>query len=63
MIGATTSFGGAYISYFLDGATGGIIVALQTAIFLIAFTFAPKHGLLAAKAKARAALRAKDAAA
>ncbi|WP_050929562.1 metal ABC transporter permease [Aestuariivita boseongensis] len=55
-IGAGTSFFGAYASYFLDGATGGIIVTLQTLIFLLAFTFAPKHGLLAARRKARAAL-------
>ena len=55
-IGTGTSFTGAYISYFLDGATGGIIVCLQTLIFLAAFIFAPQHGLLAAKAKARVAL-------
>lgn len=56
-IGAVTSFLGAYISYFLDGATGGVIVVLQTAIFLATFVLAPKHGLLAARAKARAALK------
>lgn len=56
-IGAGSSFSGAYISYFLDGATGGIIVTLQTLIFLLAFVFAPTHGLLAARRKARAALR------
>ena len=55
-IGAATSFTGAYLSYFLDGATGGIIVVLQTLIFLTAFLFAPKHGYLASRAKARAAL-------
>ncbi|MFB9224827.1 metal ABC transporter permease [Paracoccus cavernae] len=55
-IGASTSFVGAYLSYFLDGATGGIIVLLQTLIFLAAFVWAPKYGLLAARAKARAAL-------
>lgn len=55
-IGAVTSFVGAYASYFLDGATGGIIVVLQTVIFLVTFLVAPKHGLLAAKRKARAAL-------
>ena len=55
-IGAVTSFLGAYLSYFLDGATGGIIVVLQTLIFLTAFLFAPKHGYLASRAKARAAL-------
>ncbi|MGR3373369.1 metal ABC transporter permease [Pseudooceanicola nanhaiensis] len=56
-IGALTSFFGAYASYFLDGATGGIIVTLQTLIFLGAFLLAPKHGLLAARRKAAAALR------
>ena len=62
-IGAMTSFSGAYASYFLDGATGGIIVSLQTAIFLLAFVFAPKHGVLATRKKARSALRDGEAAA
>lgn len=55
-IGSITSFVGAYVSYFLDGATGGVIVCLQTLLFLAAFVFAPKHGLLAAKRRARLAL-------
>ncbi len=57
-IGAITSAVGAYISYFLDGATGGVIVVLQTAIFLLAFFFAPKHGMLAARRRATEALEA-----
>ncbi|CDZ33908.1 Iron transport protein, inner membrane component [Neorhizobium galegae bv. officinalis] len=56
IIGSITSFVGAYASYFLDGATGGIIVVLQTAIFLIAFFLAPKHGMLAARRRAAEAL-------
>ena len=48
-IGAVTSIVGAYLSFFLDGATGGVIVSLQTALFLLAFLFAPKHGMLAAR--------------
>lgn len=59
-IGAITSFVGAYASYFLNGATGGIIVTLQTVIFLVTFVVAPKHGLLAARRKAKAALVAND---
>ena len=55
-IGAATSFVGAYASYFVDGATGGIIVVLQTAIFLAAFFFAPKHGMIAARRRAARAL-------
>ena len=56
-IGAITSAVGAYLSYFLDGATGGVIVLLQTLVFLAAFVLAPTHGLLAARSRARAALR------
>lgn len=50
-IGVSTSVVGAYLSYFLDGATGGVIVVLQTLVFLTAFIFAPRHGLLAARRK------------
>lgn len=57
-IGALTSLVGAYLSFYLDGATGGLIVSLQTAVFLAAFLLAPKHGYLAGRARARAALRA-----
>ncbi len=57
-IGAASSFIGAYASYFFDGATGGIIVMLQTIIFLFAFFLAPKHGYLAARRRAREALEA-----
>lgn len=56
VIGALTSFVGAYASYFLDGATGGVIVTLQTMVFLTAFWFAPKHGMLAARRKSAATL-------
>ncbi len=59
-IGTATSFMGAYVSYFLDGATGGIIVVAQTLIFLTAFIFAPKHGMLASRARARANLSAEE---
>jgi len=57
-LGVTTSFAGAYISYFLDGATGGVIVCLQTLLFLLAFVFAPKHGLLASRRRQRVAVEA-----
>ncbi|KAB2943202.1 metal ABC transporter permease [Hyphomicrobium sp.] len=54
-IGAGTSLVGAYISYFLDGATGGVIVTLQTLLFLAAFYLAPKHGVIAAGRRRSAA--------
>lgn len=58
IIGAVSSFMGAYLSYFIDGATGGIIVVLQAMVFMLAFVFAPKHGYLAARYKARQITRA-----
>lgn len=54
-LGAGTSFFGAYLSYFLDGATGGVIVVLQTTIFVLAFLFAPRHGMLATRRRRIAA--------
>jgi manganese/iron transport system permease protein len=56
-IGSLSSFFGAYISYFLDGATGGVIICLQTSVFILAFFFAPKHGLLASRRRAAEALK------
>lgn len=55
-IGTLSSFIGAYLSYFLNGATGGVIICLQTLVFALAFLFAPKHGLLAARRRAAEAL-------
>lgn len=49
-LGTTTSAMGAYISYFLDANPGGLIVTIQTLVFLSAFIFAPKYGLLKRKA-------------
>lgn len=52
-MGTLASFLGAYASYFLNGSTGGCIVVLQTSLFLLALTFGPKHGVLAARRKSR----------
>jgi manganese/iron transport system permease protein len=38
---------GTLVSFHIDGATGPCIVLLQAAVFLAAFLFAPKHGVLA----------------
>lgn len=52
ILGSATAAVGAYISFFLDGATGGVIVSLQTLLFLAAFFLAPKHGRIAARRRA-----------
>ena len=54
-MGVGTSLVGAYASYYFNGATGGCIVTLQTLVFLAAFVFAPKHGILASKRRLRLA--------
>ena len=38
-IGSVTSFCGSYLSYFIDGATGGVIVLMLTIVFFAAFIF------------------------
>ena len=48
-LGSITGFVGVYLSYYLDGATGGVIVTLQTVLFLLAFLFSPKYGLMSQK--------------
>jgi manganese transport system permease protein len=45
--GVFSSVIGTYISYHIDGSTGGCIVVVQTLLFILAMIFAPKHGLLA----------------
>ena len=43
------SVAGVYVSFFLNGSTGACIVLAQALLFVLAFVFAPKHGLLAAR--------------
>lgn len=52
--GAGSSAVGAYLSYFLEGIPGGVIVLLQTLFFILAFLLSPKHGLLTASLRKRA---------
>jgi len=41
-----SSLVGVYISYWTDSSTAGCIVVVQTALFLAAFFFAPRYGIL-----------------
>lgn len=47
--GVFSSVIGTYISYYIDGSTGGCIVVLQTLLFIFAMIFAPKYGLIKRK--------------
>ncbi|WP_376087287.1 metal ABC transporter permease [Roseomonas sp. CCTCC AB2023176] len=57
-IGGATGLLGAYVSYFLDGSTGGTIVVFQALVFVAAWLFAPRHGVLAGRRAARRAAEA-----
>ena len=52
LIASATAMGsaalGTILSFHIDGATGACIILVQAVIFLLAFLFAPKHGLLVA---------------
>ncbi len=48
-----SSVAGVYASYFLDASTGACIVLVQAVVFLLALSFAPKHGLLKLRQKSR----------
>ena len=43
------SVAGVYVSFFINGSTGACIVLAQALLFVLAFVFAPKHGLIAAR--------------
>ncbi|MGW4813332.1 anchored repeat-type ABC transporter permease subunit [Kitasatospora cineracea] len=47
VIGALSSLTGLYLSCAWNLAAGGLIVLVATAVFLLCWTFAPRHGLLA----------------
>ncbi len=44
---------GTIISFHIDGATGACIVLVQAFAFVLAFLFAPKHGLVWKRAARR----------
>lgn len=56
-IGTFSGAAGAYGSYFLNGSTGGCIVVLQTAVFLVSLALAPRHGVLASRWRGRIAAK------
>ena len=52
-LGVTTSGLGVYLRSYLDGATGGVIVSLQTVLFVLAFLFSPKFGIITQRLKTK----------
>lgn len=46
LIGMTSALVGLYLSWSIDLPTGGTIVLVATAVFLLCWIFAPRHGVL-----------------
>ncbi|MGO1506903.1 anchored repeat-type ABC transporter permease subunit [Microbacterium sp.] len=46
IIGGSSALVGLYVSWSFDLPVGGMIVLIATAVFLLAWFFAPRHGLL-----------------
>src|SRR5699024_7397523 len=44
---------GLYSSYYLDTASGGMVVLAQGAVFLLVYLFGPRHGLIGRGVAAR----------
>ncbi|MFE9644392.1 metal ABC transporter permease [Streptomyces sp. NPDC006365] len=43
---AAAAVAGLYLSYYLDTASGGMIVLVQGTVFALVYLFAPRHGLI-----------------
>jgi len=52
-LSVASSVAGIYLSYYLDTATGGMIVVTQGAVFLVAYLFSPRQGLLGRRLRRR----------
>ncbi|MDN5586984.1 MAG: metal ABC transporter permease [Brevibacterium sp.] len=44
---------GLYSSYYLDTASGGMVVLAQSAVFALVYVFSPRHGLIGRRLAAR----------
>lgn len=52
-IGMSSAFLGLYLSWALDFPTGGTIVLVATAAFILAWGFSPRHGVLGGRLRRR----------
>lgn len=46
VVGVVSTIGGLYASYYLDVASGGAMVLVATFVFVVAFLFAPRRGVV-----------------
>lgn len=53
VLSATLSVLGIYLSYWIDAASGGLVVVVQGGAFALVYVFSPRHGLLGRQLAAR----------
>jgi manganese transport system permease protein len=46
VLSAVSSIVGIYLSYWIDAASGGLVVVVQGAVFALVYLFSPRHGVL-----------------
>lgn len=46
LVSVACSVAGIYLSYWLDAASGGLVVLVHGAVFALVYLFGPRHGLL-----------------
>ena len=58
VISAACAVTGLYLSYYLDTASGGMVVLTQGVVFALVYLFSPSHGLISSRVAAGAAASA-----
>ena len=58
VISAACAVTGLYLSYYLDTASGGMVVLTQGVVFALVYLFSPSHGLISSRVAARRRARA-----
>jgi len=46
VMASVAAVGGVYLSYYLDTASGGMVVLSQGAIFALVYLFSPRQGII-----------------
>ena len=52
VIASVAAVGGVYLSYYLDTASGGMVVLSQGAIFALVYLFSPRQGIIGKRVRA-----------
>ncbi|MFT0847297.1 metal ABC transporter permease [Actinomycetaceae bacterium L2_0104] len=53
VLSALCAVTGIYLSYWIDAASGGLVVLVQGGVFLLVYLFSPRHGLIGKRLTAR----------